>query len=457
MELKTFRAHSMADALAEVKKDLGRDAVILHTRTYKVGGVLGVGSKNVVEITASDGTNAPANTHRPRARAARVPEAPDPLTDYEFTPERFAPLNTPSAGGGTPEQAPTPSVNRPAPRPTAPVEVSAPVQRVASPAPIDYSRQRSLEDEIAGIKKMMAQVLTHSRHAAVRARRDYGAPEPAESNTPALTGMSDVLFERYMRLIDQQLSTELAERVAGSVRDELTPSELGEENTVHMTVHRYVAGLISATGQTPAPGKRSDGRPATIALIGPTGVGKTTTVAKLAATYKLKHGQRVGLVTSDTYRIAAVEQLRTYANIIGLPLKVVLSPQEILDACDALNECDVILIDTAGRSQNDAAKVDELRQFIDAAQPHEKHLVLSTTSNEQVLLAAAERFKQVGPDNVIFTKLDEAEHLGLLFNLVHKVGLPMSFITTGQEVPDHISLAQPDRLARILLDGGSVR
>ena len=438
MEFKTFRAHTMADALAEVKKDLGRDAVILRTRTYKVGGVLGVGAKNVVEITASDGAGVAT---APKARDAEPPRRA-PL-DVGFTPERFAPLARPESTGARPEP----------PRPSAPVEVAAP----SAPAPIDESRRRSLEDEIAGIKKMMAQVLSTSRQAAVRTRHDLGVGAPPETGTPGLAGMPDVLFERYMRLIDQQVSTELAERVAGSVRDELTPAELADEHTVHMTVHRYVAGLIGATGQTPPPGPRPDGRPMTIALIGPTGVGKTTTVAKLAATYKLKHGQRVGLVTSDTYRIAAVEQLRTYANIIGLPLKVVLTPQEIIDACDALSDCDVVLIDTAGRSQNDAAKVDELRQFIEAAQPHEKHLVLSTTTNEQVLLAAAERFAAVAPDNVIFTKLDEAEHIGLLFNVVSRVGLPLSFVTTGQEVPDHIELAQPERLARVLLEGGTIR
>ncbi len=451
MELKTFRAHTMADALAEVKKDLGRDAVILHTRTYKVGGLLGVGAKNVVEITASDGANAPPNTHRPRAPRTAPTDPSDPLTNYEFQPERFAPLTRPDHSRPR-AQLPVEPIHRDPPRPIRPVEVEPP-----PPRPVDYSKRLSLEEEIAGIKKMMAQVLTHSRHAAVRARRDYGAPDSIDVDSQALTGMPDLLFERYMRLIDQQLNAELAERIAGSVRDELTPQELAGESAVNQTVLRYVAGLISTTGQTPPPGRQPDGRPMTIALIGPTGVGKTTTVAKLAANYKIKHGQRVGLVTSDTYRIAAVEQLRTYANIIGLPLKVVLTPQEIVDACDALHECDVILIDTAGRSQNDAARVDELRRFIESAQPHEKHLVLSTTSNEQVLLAAAERFAKVGPEHIIFTKLDEAEHLGLLFNLANKVGLPLSFVTTGQEVPDDIELAQPDRLARLLVDGGSLR
>src|SRR5205814_8215773 len=150
-----------------------------------------------------------------------------------------------------------------------------------------------------------------------------------------------------------------------------------------------LAAMIPAEDQTQRPGQARDGRPLTIALIGPTGVGKTTTVAKLAATYKLRHGKRVGLVTTDTYRIAAVDQLRTYAEIIGLPLKVALSPTEMTTVCQGLSECDVILIDTAGRSQREAARLDELRQLLAAAKPHQTHLVLSSTACEAVLLEAA--------------------------------------------------------------------
>jgi flagellar biosynthesis protein FlhF len=199
--------------------------------------------------------------------------------------------------------------------------------------------------------------------------------------------------------------------------------------------------------------KSPDDRPLTIALIGPTGVGKTTTLAKLAASFKLRHGKKVGLITSDTYRIAAVDQLRTYANIIGLPLEVAITPTEMRHALHALRENDVILIDTAGRSQNDAGRIQELKQFINAANPHEVHLVLSSTAGEKVLLNEAEAFAEVGVHKIMLTKLDEAVSFGMLINVIRQVGKQLSFVTTGQEVPKHLEVGRADRIAELVLGG----
>ena len=226
---------------------------------------------------------------------------------------------------------------------------------------------------------------------------------------------------------------------------------------VQQQVLRRLAGYIQVSTDSVRIGRAPDGRPTTVALIGPTGVGKTTTVAKLAATYKLRHGKRVGLITCDTYRIAAVDQLRTYANIIGLPLKVVLTPTEMAAACDALCDCDVILIDTAGRSPRDSGRIEELKAFIGAARPHQTHLVLSSTAGEGALGEAARRFGQVGFDRVILTKLDEAVNFGVLLSIVRQVDAKLSFVTTGQEVPDHIEPGNAERLARIVLNGESAR
>jgi len=437
MDLKTYRAHSMAEALAEVKKDLGRDAVILHTRTYKVGGVLGVGARQMVEITAS--SSAEAGQPRPRSR-------PSPGTQPSHDavgliapptgpgePQRAGPVHVDASGGFRPEVFVKAETPVPAPAQPARYEPAHPEQVQAS-AP---AARPTLEEEMCALKRMMAEVLQSTR-------RSSGA-----------AGMPDALFDLYMRLIDRDVETELADRLVGQVRDALGPDELGDERAVRATLLRRMAALMPATGRTPPAGRSDDGRPRTVALVGPTGVGKTTTLAKLAANYKLRQGRRVGLVTSDTYRIAAVEQLRTYATIIGLPLRVVLTPGEIADACAALDDVDIIFIDTAGRSPNDGKRVDELREFVESADPHERHLVLSATSNEGVLMTAVERFAPVRPDCVIFTKLDEAERLGTLVNVLARAPRPISFVTSGQEVPDDLDLADPDRLARLVLDGGT--
>ena len=256
----------------------------------------------------------------------------------------------------------------------------------------------------------------------------------------------------YMQLIEADVRPEVAESIASAARDELSLAELEDPQIVRETLLRRVESRLRTVRVTP-PLHSERGRATVVALIGPTGVGKTTSVAKLAATYKLRHGRSVGLITADTYRIAAVEQLRTYAGIIGLPLHVVRTPQETAHAIASLSDMDVIVLDTAGRSQNDARRLDELKAHLDAASPDQTHLVLSTTVGPRVLKRTIERFTQLGPDRMILTKLDEAESLGLALDAAEQTGVPISYVTTGQEVPDDIEPADPTRLARLILDG----
>jgi flagellar biosynthesis protein FlhF len=174
-------------------------------------------------------------------------------------------------------------------------------------------------------------------------------------------------------------------------------------------------------------------------------------VAKLAASFKLVHGLRVGLVTVDTYRIAAVEQLRTYAEIIDLPLAVANDPGEMSQALGELGEVDIAFIDTAGRSPRDEVKIRELADFMVQARPDEVHLVLSAGTTERTLRSAVERFTQVRADRLILTKLDEAEGLGAVLGVLGQANRPVSYLTTGQAVPDDIEPADGRRLARVIL------
>jgi flagellar biosynthesis protein FlhF len=188
-----------------------------------------------------------------------------------------------------------------------------------------------------------------------------------------------------------------------------------------------------------------------VALVGPTGVGKTTTIAKLAANFRLRDGIRMGLVTVDTYRIAAVEQLRTYAEIIDLPMKVVTSPREMRRALDELSGLDLVLIDTAGRSPRDELKIQELKSLLAEAQVDEVHLVLSLVASPKSLQATAEKFAPAGTTAMILTKLDEAVGMGSLLSVARRVPLPVSYLTTGQDVPDDIEHASARRVARLVL------
>jgi flagellar biosynthesis protein FlhF len=454
MNLKTFRAPSMAQALSEVKKDLGKDAVILHTRSYKVGAVMGMGGKQMIEITAADHVSA----RGPTIKATR------PQTGEAFTPGSFPTLGRTGVAVAEPPSPVPPSssaeaespvvTTRPvkvediAPRREAPAARPAPLAIKATFAPDSGEAVASLRSELASIKRLVGQVLQCSRQTAASV-----TPSATAVGVVSMGGMPEPLFAHYLRLQDAHVAHDIADALIGKVRDELTPDELASGEIVRQVLLRHLAALIPVTGSMGKAGATQTGRPLTIALVGPTGVGKTTTIAKLAAAYKLRQGKKVGLITSDTYRIAAVDQLRTYANIIGLPLKVALTPREMAGACSALADCDAILIDTAGRSQHDKGRLEELGVFVEASMPDETHLVLSATVAEPVLNKAADKFAVLKPSRVIFSKLDEAVHFGVLVNTCKKVGMPVSYVTTGQEVPDEIELAQSERLARLVLDG----
>jgi flagellar biosynthesis protein FlhF len=356
----------------------------------------------------------------------------------------------------------------PATAATAAVWVSAP----ASPAPsispthssidtvraVVESKPIAGEGELDAISEFVGRVLKRGA-----ADGGIGAPSVVvespsmPSARPAPGTRRTPVFERvHTQLIEQDVSAELAGRIMEQVarRFETDPSP-SEEAVRAAALERIAAILPNDAGDSFEVGLGRHG-PRRIALVGPTGVGKTTTLAKIAANLKLKRGLRVGIVAADTYRIAAVDQLRTYAEILGLPVEVASSPRDAARACGCLNDVDVILIDTAGRSQNDHMKISELRAFLASAEPDDTHLVLSATASARTLAREAEAFGALGIDRIVLTKLDEAASFGTLVSLVERLGKSVSFFTHGQEVPDHIEVARSRRLAALVL-GSEVR
>ena len=187
------------------------------------------------------------------------------------------------------------------------------------------------------------------------------------------------------------------------------------------------------------------------ALLGTTGVGKTTTLAKIAAKFVLEQGITAALITADTYRISAVEQLRTYSDILGLPLEIVYSPIELSKAINKYRNRDLILIDTAGRSQHNDYQMKELQEFLRTNQRIEKHIVLSSTTKSSDANDILDKFSICEPDKIIFTKTDETASTGLILNLLYKQKLSLSYLTNGQSVPDDIVPANEEALADLLL------
>lgn len=191
-----------------------------------------------------------------------------------------------------------------------------------------------------------------------------------------------------------------------------------------------------------------------IALVGPTGVGKTTTLAKLAARFALEQGKKVALVTADTYRIGAVEQLRTYARIMGLPLEIAMSPDEVASGVEKHRDKDVVLIDTVGRSQRSADHLTELRDFVGAACPTDTYLCVAASLGVSIQKEVIEKFSALSPTGLVVTKLDESFDCGALVNLPIKTGLGISCLTAGQNVPQDIEFADAGVIARFVTEVG---
>jgi len=188
-----------------------------------------------------------------------------------------------------------------------------------------------------------------------------------------------------------------------------------------------------------------------VALIGATGVGKTTTLAKIAAKFVLEQGVSAALITADTYRISAVEQLKTYSDIIGLPIEIVYSPGELKQAIDKHRDKQLILIDTAGRSQHNDYQIQELKELLSVEPEVEKHLVMSATTKYRDAKDILRNFAVCEPNRILFTKIDETSSLGLIVNLLFGHSTVLSYLTDGQSVPDDIFPAETHKLADLLL------
>ncbi|MDN9010262.1 flagellar biosynthesis protein FlhF [Brevibacillus laterosporus] len=186
-------------------------------------------------------------------------------------------------------------------------------------------------------------------------------------------------------------------------------------------------------------------------FFGPTGVGKTTTIAKLAAWHMLKEKRKVGFITADTYRIAAVEQLKTYANILNVPLEVVFSANEMENALDKMQGYDLIFIDTAGRNYRNDEFVSKIKEYLQWEEMSEHLLVMSLTSKFADMQAIVEQFKNVPISQVILTKADETLHYGPILSLLEQFDLPLSYLTTGQNVPDDIEVITTEKLTKLIV------
>lgn len=351
----------MQEAMIQVKKELGLDAVILHSRRVHKGGLFGFFAKESFEIMAA--TDSPALSS---SEAKAITSTP-----------RYS---------------------------------------------VDHPKEAALQLEIANMRKMLEKVLDK-------------IPETTKSSSPFF----DVLVKND---IDEQIAENL---IKGLPEQYLTADS--DAAIVRQLLTERVSNYFKKVDGITIPSRG----PRLVALVGPTGVGKTTTIAKLAANFALKEGCKVALLTADTYRISAVEQLKTYADIIGVPIEIIYTPDELKSAIYRHSDKNLVLIDTAGRSPRNNYQLAELQAFLEIDPYIETHLVLSATTKYKDAVDIVQKFSVCSPQKFLFTKMDEASNLGTVFNLLYTFTTPSSYITTGQNVPDDIELANPVKMANMIL------
>jgi flagellar biosynthesis protein FlhF len=463
-DVRTFRAATMQEALDLVRNELGADAVILHTRQVARRRLLPWRKPaEDVEITASLTLDVGANAERKSAKRTTTNTARRAESVTAVLGATPSCQSMPVRSGGArldlvsdPPESIIDILNR---------VRTTPNSRQAAPAGRDRSRPISAplfeKSSVATVNRLVRQsgiaapttsAADTSDPTAALAQRldtiqkmlhDLGrvGSSPRHEEIPA------ELFQLYTGLIDNEVEEDIARDLICRLKLTVSPRQISDVATAKGRLIGMVESEIRCCEPiTPRPGRRK-----VVALVGATGVGKTTTIAKLAANFRLRSGVKMGLVTVDTYRVAAVEQLRTFAEIIELPMKVVTNPLEMRRALDELAGLDLVLIDTAGRSPKDDLQIQELKSLLAEAHVDEVHLVLSLTTSLRGLEDSATKFAAAGTTAMILTKLDEASGMGSLLSVARRVNLPISYLTAGQAVPDDIEPAHPRRISRLVL------
>ncbi|MCF7802858.1 MAG: flagellar biosynthesis protein FlhF [Candidatus Marinimicrobia bacterium] len=254
-----------------------------------------------------------------------------------------------------------------------------------------------------------------------------------ELQYPDVQMLPDVYREWYMHLVAQEVDMPLLKELIRGAR-----KSLGDDAS-HMDVRHHMDCAVDNIFSQSIPQEAGQGQ-RRIAIIGPTGVGKTTTIAKLATQKTIEEGRTVALITADTFRVAATDQLRVFADLIDVPLEIVYTPIEMREAIRKFDDYDYIYVDTTGRSQHDHESLSVMRRLVRAAQPEEVHLMLSATTSSATILAAAERFSIFDITDLIISKIDEAETMGTVLTMLHQHGWPVSYFTNGQNVPEDVVL-----------------
>jgi len=255
----------------------------------------------------------------------------------------------------------------------------------------------------------------------------------------------------YDVILENMRKNDVEEETINVILTKLREQGLDESSNVNEVFTMFRKEIIRTLKQPSSITLDGMKRPKVVMFLGPTGVGKTTTLAKIAANFMIREKKSVGLITADTYRIAAVEQLKTYSEIMGAPVNVIYSPNEMQDAINKYSDKDLVLIDTPGKSHKNKKHFDEIKELFNQSKPDEVYLLISAGTKMKDCKEILKAYSFINDYKLIFTKIDETESLGIVLNVMNMTGKRLSYFTTGQSVPDDIETINVDQLSKRLL------
>lgn len=412
MIIKKFLAKTETEAIEMAKQELGNNAIVMNIKKVKPKGLAKLFVRAKVEVTAAlEETNS-------------------------FDKKENSPVQ---------EQKQS--------------EVKAPELNVTK----ENDDETTLEDRLTKLQTLLEKQMTENaeKKETVKEEKEESKPEEPKEKKEETRSEENEESDRtknckeliYQQMIDNEVDKEIAD----SIMDEVNRS-LPKDAPLDQILANVYQKIILMLGQPYTIDAKPKEKTTFIFFLGSTGVGKTTTIAKIASKLKLEEKANVALVTADTYRIAAVEQLKTYANILSVPLKVIYSPKDLEESMEELSQYDICLVDTAGRSHKSKDQIDDIRELIEQVPIAERqvYLVLNAGTKYNDLKEIASVYSKLTDYSLIFTKLDETSCAGVMLNMKMRTKCPLSYVTWGQNVPDDMGEIDPQKVAKELLGGGKI-
>ncbi|MDF2540096.1 MAG: hypothetical protein K0S76_3117 [Herbinix sp.] len=403
MIIKKFQANTETEAIMLAKEELGKDAIVMNIKTISPRGIYKLFRKPIVEITAAVDENITYKNEKPKAVTPPTPQRKTILPDIIYDEE---PKDRPFYNFGN--------------------------ESVAAPSAIELKLNN------------LQSLLEKQMNDKEKDTQEKPEAKPMETNKN-LACIQLIYNQLISNEVDEKYANQIITEIEGTLKKDASMDNILASIYQKIILKLGQPKTIQVIGNTPK----------FVFFIGPTGVGKTTTIAKIASKFKVNEKAKVAFVTADTYRIAAVEQLRTYANILGIPLKVVYSGEELKQAKEEFSDFDIVFVDTAGRSHRNKEQRDDIEALINTISEAEReiYLVLSATTKYRDLVKTTEAYSEIMDYSLIFTKLDETSSIGNLFNIRMLTEAPLSYATFGQNVPDDISRVDAQSIAKQLLRG----